>query len=73
MYIYIYEYANYKPIQMVAWEFQVAEWVSILQNFKTGVGVVKKIKNVLLFYTFICLWLYTKKNNQRKSKSNQND
>lgn len=32
---------------MVAWEFQVAEWVSILQNFKTGVGVVKKIKNVL--------------------------
>lgn len=41
--IYIYVYANYKPIQMVAWEFQVAEWVSILQDFQTGVGVVKKI------------------------------
>lgn len=38
---------------MVAWEFQVAEWVSILQEFQTGVGVVEKIlKNVLYFKHF---------------------
>lgn len=41
----MYEYANYKPIlQMVAWAFQVAEWVSILKKFQIGVGVTKEPK-----------------------------
>lgn len=71
MYIYIYEYANYKPIQMVAWEFQVAEWVSILQNFKTGVGVVKKLKmycNFTHLYAYGCTLKKTTNENQNLIK-----